>query len=147
MSFIIPDLVRNEVQSVAFSLRQTVQRVCSGISSSATGGSRENHLLDAPSYLFVSTYAFPSLPSPSIPFPHSSFSSSSFSRSLIGMLPVTSPKPLPAQSSSPTTPLCPERSLTNGRHTRTVSPQESFIGSHLPLHNHHLPIVASDGSH
>lgn len=51
MSFIIPDLVRNEVQSVGFSLRQTVQRVCAG----AFSGTKETSSLDAPSYLFVST--------------------------------------------------------------------------------------------
>jgi hypothetical protein len=51
MSFLIPDLVRSEVLSVGFSLRQTVQKVCSGVSSN----SKSTSSLDAPSYLFLST--------------------------------------------------------------------------------------------
>jgi hypothetical protein len=49
MNFIIPDLVRTEVQSVGFSLRQTIQKICSG---SITP---KQSVLDAPPYLFVST--------------------------------------------------------------------------------------------
>jgi hypothetical protein len=51
MNFLIPDLVRKEVQSVGFSLRQTIQK----ISSSSLTSSKLCGVLDAPSYLFVST--------------------------------------------------------------------------------------------
>jgi hypothetical protein len=49
MSFIIPDLVREEVQQVGTVLRTLVRQVCSG-SLVATG----SHF-DASTYLFVST--------------------------------------------------------------------------------------------
>lgn len=50
MNFIIPDLVRAEVQSVGYSLRQTLQNMCSGSIDSSS-----QSILDAPSYLFIST--------------------------------------------------------------------------------------------
>ena len=73
MNFIIPDLVRVEVQSVVFSLRQTIQKVCHGgyngnqyLASTSTNTTNSTSLtpqttnlsLDAPSYLYVSTYVF-----------------------------------------------------------------------------------------
>lgn len=52
MNFIIPDLVRTEVQSVVFSLRQTIQKVCHGLYV----GKDSSSTLDVPSYLYISTY-------------------------------------------------------------------------------------------
>jgi hypothetical protein len=49
MSFIIPDLVRNEVQGAGDILRNLVDQVCSG--SLVSNGSH----FDASTYLFVST--------------------------------------------------------------------------------------------
>jgi hypothetical protein len=48
MHFIIPDLARNEVRSVGFALHQAVQTVWSAANA-------DPPLLDAPTYLFVST--------------------------------------------------------------------------------------------
>jgi hypothetical protein len=57
--FLIPDLVRTEVQTAGVALRNIVNQVCTsrslGLSSSSTASSSSNVLLDAPRYLFVST--------------------------------------------------------------------------------------------
>jgi hypothetical protein len=63
MSFLIPNLVRTEVQSVGFLLRQTIQKVCS--ETTFTFLKSSSTTLDAPSYLFVSTsVSFTPLPPP-----------------------------------------------------------------------------------
>jgi hypothetical protein len=73
MSFLIPNLVRSEVQSVGFLLRQTIQKVCSattgGAATSFSLPKASSLTLDAPSYLFVSTSVYPPLPSPLPPTP------------------------------------------------------------------------------
>lgn len=56
MSFIIPDLVRNEVQSAAFSLCQTVQRLCFGLSTSTTSLAVTSSGLNSKSLLPISLF-------------------------------------------------------------------------------------------
>ena len=52
--FLIPDLVRTEVQTAGIALRNIVKQVCTSQSLSLSSSS-SNVLLDAPRYLFVST--------------------------------------------------------------------------------------------
>ena len=54
--FLIPDLVRTEVQTAGVALRNIVNQVCTSQSLSlSSSSSSSNVLLDAPRYLFVST--------------------------------------------------------------------------------------------
>jgi hypothetical protein len=53
--FLIPDLVRTEVQTAGVALRNIVIQVCTSQSLGLSSSSSSNVLLDAPRYLFVST--------------------------------------------------------------------------------------------
>jgi hypothetical protein len=128
MSFFIPDLVRTEVQSVGFSLRQTVQKVCAGNYNFG----KDSHALDAPSYLFISTYA--SLPcalchSPSLLSLSVSLSvSMSLTLSLVEMLRIISLSLWPVPSFSLTKLRSLERFLINGNPNKKVLEQNYFTG-------------------
>ena len=56
INFLIPELIRKEVQSAAFSLRRTLQSICSENNMNQLQQlTLSNDILDAPSYFFIST--------------------------------------------------------------------------------------------
>ena len=54
MNFVIPNLVAKEVHLVIYQLKRIVQKLC----SNSLGREINHAILDAPSYLFLSTYDF-----------------------------------------------------------------------------------------